>query len=558
VKLRDYQQAALDGARAQFRAGKRAVLIVLPTGTGKTVIFAEAIRLACEKGGKALVLAHRTELLEQARAKLHAVAPDLRVELEQAALRASSRADVVVASVQSLRGARLERWASDAFRLIIVDEAHHATARTYRAILDHFAEVSVLGVTATPDRADERRLGEVFTALGYELSMQRAIADGYLVPLKLRTVQVEALDMRHVKSRAGDFVEADLVAALEGDDVLLEIAGPLPDLAGARPTIVFIAGVKNAYRLAELLNTRTGRPGCAVALDGTSDPAVRAHVLALFKRAAFQFLINVGLFTEGFDAPQIACVAVARPTQSRGLYCQMLGRGTRPLAGVIDAHDTDAARGAAIVTSAKPDLLVVDFTTSTAQHRLVTPLDVLGVGDPAVQARALELLEEDPELDLTEATERAARDEHLLATKRLAERYELTVEEWDPFRLIAHDLSFEGALELDLRAVADPAHADESVRVAIVDLGVAKDVAKQLTLGQCVAVQRAIAARLRRGLCSLKQARQLSRYGLNPNVSKALGGHAMRVLVFHRWPAHCPAQLARDPRFALPRAESAA
>ncbi|HEU4427326.1 MAG TPA: DEAD/DEAH box helicase family protein, partial [Myxococcota bacterium] len=271
MKLRDYQRAALDGAREQLRKGKKRVLLVLPTGCGKTVIFSEAIRLCTAKGGKALVLAHRTELLDQARKKLKAVAPDLRVELEQAGARASTRADVVVASVQSLKGPRLERFPLDFFDLVIVDEAHHATAKSYRTILDHF-RARVLGVTATPDRADETKLGEVFDAVGFTYEMRAAIADGYLVPLKLRSVVVEALDMRHVKSRGGDFVEADLVAALEGDEVLLEIAGPLPELAGDRPTIVFIAGVKNAYRLAEMLNTRTSRPGCAVALDGTSDP----------------------------------------------------------------------------------------------------------------------------------------------------------------------------------------------------------------------------------------------------------------------------------------------
>lgn len=546
--LRDYQQAALDGARDAFRRGARAALIELPTGTGKTVVFAEASRLACAKGGKVLVLAHRTELLAQAKAKLRAVAPDLRVELEQAAARASASADVVVASVQTLKGKRLERWASDAFGLVIVDEAHHATAKSYRTILEHFAPSRVLGVTATPDRADGTKLGTVFPALAFQLPLQRAIADGYLVPLHLRTVRVDALSLAHVATRGGDFVERDLVAALEGDEVLLEIAGPLPQLAGARPTIVFVAGVKNAHRLAELLNDpRTGRPGSAAALDGTTDSGVRALTLRRFERGAFQFLINVGLFTEGFDCPGVACVAIARPTQSRALYAQMVGRGTRPLAGTIDPCADAAARTTAIAASAKPDLLVVDFTPSTSQHRLITPLDVLGVENPEVVDRALELLEADPGLELLEAAARATDEVLVAVRRRLATTYELTVEAWDPFRILEGDLDFTGALDVDLAAARDGVEPP-GVRDELVKAGVSKAVVERLTAGQCVAVLRAVAARSRRGLCSLKAARQLRRFGLNPNVDRAAASFAMMHLQRVGW-SHVPSALLADPRF---------
>lgn len=548
MRLRDYQQAALDGARDAFRRGERACLIELPTGTGKTVVFAEASRLACAKGGKVLVLAHRTELLAQAKAKLLAVAPDLRVEIEQAAARATVGADVVVASVQSLKGKRLERWAADAFALVIIDEAHHATAKSYRTILDHFATARVLGVTATPDRADGTKLGAVFPALAFQLPMQRAIDDGYLVPIRLRTVRVDALSLAHVATRKGDFVERDLVAALEGDEVLLEIAGPLPELAGDRPTIVFVAGVKNAHRLAELLNDpRIGRPGCAVALDGTTEAGIRSVTLRRFKRGAFQFLINVGLFTEGFDCPPVACVAVARPTQSRALYCQMIGRGTRPLDGALDGCSDAASRVAAIGTSPKPDLLVVDFTPSTSQHRLITPLDVLGVESPEVADRALELLEADPDLDVTEAAALATEEVLARVKHRLADTYELTVEAWDPFRLIEGDLDFSGALDVDLAAARDGVEPP-GVRDRLAKAGVAKAVVKRLTPGQCVAVLRAVEARRERGLCSLKAAAQLRRFGLNPNVDREAAGYAMMHLQRVGW-SHVPSALLNDPRF---------
>jgi hypothetical protein len=348
-----------------------------------------------------------------------------------------------------------------------------------------------------------------------------------------------------VKTARGDFVERDLVAALEGDEVLLEIAGPLPELAGARRTIVFIAGVKNAHRLATLLNERTGRPGCAAALDGTTDPALRAHTLWRFERGEFQFLVNVGLFTEGFDSPSIACVAVARPTLSRALFSQMIGRGTRPLAGVIDAAED---RVAAIASSSKPDLLVVDFTTSTAKHRLVTPLDVLGVDDPIAREIAAELLEQNPELDVSEAAERACADARVRLVKRLAHEYELLVEEWDPFRI---EIEVDEGRELDMRALDGALGLDiVALRDALLELGVAKDRAAKLSVGQAVVLHRGLLDRKRRGLCSLKQARQLQRFGLNPNVSARDAAYAMGVLNRAEW-RFVPPALRRDPRFSL-------
>jgi superfamily II DNA or RNA helicase len=518
VILRDYQRAALDGAREQLRRGKRAVLLVLPTGTGKTVVFSEAIRLCTERGGKALVLAHRTELLEQARAKLRAVAPDLRVELEQAGARASTRADVVVASVQSLKGPRLTRFAPDAFPLLIVDEAHHATAKSYRTILDHFARARVLGVTATPDRADETALGEVFDGVGFTYEMRAAIADGYLVPLRLRSVVVEALHLEAVKSRGGDLVESELIEAMAGDEVLLEIADPLPELAGDRPTIVFVAGVANAHRLAALMNAR--RPDVAVALDGDTDSVVRRVTLRRFEAGEFQFLINVGLFTEGFDSPRVSCVAMARPTQSRGLYAQCLGRGTRALGGVIDPCPDAAARTAAIAASAKPDLLVVDFTTASAQHRLVNPADVLG-GSAAASARAAQHILRNPTLTVSAALELAQAEEDQEEQRRLSEGYTRFAEEWAWLR---QRIDLDEIRAIDQREIAGATIDLVTLRARLVDRGLGIDRSKKLTSGQALVLDRLLEQRARDGLCSLKQANQLRRFGRNPNVTPGAAG----------------------------------
>lgn len=527
MELRPYQRAALEGARAKLREGARAVLIVMPTGVGKTIVFAHAAKMAVERSGRVLVLAHRTELLEQAHRKLLAVAPEierngvrrsLRVHIEQANARATSIADVVVGSVQTMKGARLTRFPRDFFKLLIVDEAHHATAATYRAILDHFAGARVLGVTATPDRADEAKLGEVFQAVGFTYEMRAAIDDGYLVPLRVRSVVVEALDLARVQSRGGDFVESELVEALASDPVLRGIADPLPALAGDRPTIVFVAGVANAHRLAGMLNAQ--RPECAAALDGTTDAHVRRATIRSFERREFQFLINVGLFTEGFDAPLVSCVAIARPTQSRALQCQMVGRGTRPLAGVIDARVDGSARVAAIAGSAKSDLVVIDFTTNTAKHRLANPLDVLG-GRPAVSDRAAHLLMRDPsltaiaaldlaEVDVTRDEERAIDDGYLeFATK------------WRRFRL---NIDLAEVRDIDRRELGGATVDLVSVRARLVDLGVGIERAKSLTTGQAVVLERELLRRVRSGLCALRQAYQLLRFNQNPNVTTREAG----------------------------------
>ncbi|MCA8958671.1 MAG: DEAD/DEAH box helicase family protein, partial [Planctomycetes bacterium] len=180
--LRPYQRRALEALRTAYRAGHRRALVVMPTGTGKTVLFAEIARLA---KGPVLVLAHRQELVEQARQKIAQWCDDV-VAVEMAEHRgltaAATRAKITVASIQTLTR-RLAQVPGDAFRLVVVDEAHHATADSYRAVLDHF-DAWVLGVTATPDRGDRQALGDVFDAVAFDYDMQQAIRDGWLCPIR--------------------------------------------------------------------------------------------------------------------------------------------------------------------------------------------------------------------------------------------------------------------------------------------------------------------------------------------------------------------------------------
>ncbi len=481
--LRPYQSAAVEAALAEFAAGRSSTLVVLPTGCGKTVAFSEVVRREVEQGRRALVLAHRSELLDQALHKLTACA--VSAQIEQGGRRAAPDAPCVVASVQTLRGPRLERWAPDAFGLIVIDEAHHATADGYRSIRARFPGARVLGVTATPDRLDGQGLGVAFESCAYRYELRDAIRDGWLVPLKARRVALDGLDLSTVHTRAGDFDRAELAAAMAEEQALHGVAAPLMELSGGRPTILFAVDVAHAHALAQVLNRY--EPSVARAVDGNASAEERAAVLADFRSGGFRILVNCALFTEGFDEPRISCVAVARPTKSRALYTQMVGRGTRLAPG-------------------KRDCVVLDFTGTAGRHRLVGPADVLAgrdLGDD-VRSEAASRLDGQLELDdvLDHAEQEAERKRRLVPVLAVA-RYR--AEEIDPFL---------GDLAAAEDAVWSNDVATDKQRDALAKLGL-DDLPDGLTKGEASRWLDALNARRQQRLASLRQMRLLKRYGIN-------------------------------------------
>lgn len=539
IDLRPYQHEAILRARAAFADGARAILLVLPTGAGKTVVFAEMIRLTHEKAQRAgkharsLVLVHRNELLEQASRRIAAAAPDLLVEPEAAARSASSAADVVVASVQTLaRQKRLGRWARESFRLIVVDEAHHATAESYRRVLRHFSTARVLGVTATPDRADGVALGEVFERTAFKLEMLDGIHGGWLAPVRASVIRLEALDLDGVSVSKdgrgkGDFVEDELANALAANGVLEAVTKELRMHVADRSTLVFVAGVLNARRLAALL-LEAGEPAASV--DATTPAEERAALFERFNAGELRYLVNVGIATEGTDLPRCSCVAVARPTKSRSLFTQMVGRGVRLFPG-------------------KADCLLLNFIPSNARHRLIGPVDALAPGvDVVTIDRAHELMCQRPELSPDEALELARQEEPERERERALERYRANRVAYDPFEVLDAQLELEGALRID---VDDEPTRDFVSVDHLVERGVPRDVAERMSLGERVVYGRAIDRRRRDGLSSFKQAKRLRAAGLNPDVTFELARHAMELLAKNGWRA--PRELRADPRFAVPR-----
>lgn len=366
--LRPYQLAAIAAVEAEWARGVRSTLLVLATGGGKTVVFAElARRQVRARGKRVLVLAHRGELLDQAVAKLRAIG--CHAAVEQADRRAG-RADVVVASVQTLRGDRLRALNPSEFGLVIVDEAHHANAASYRAILQWLDCGYVLGVTATPLRGDGAALGEVFSSVAYRYEMRDAIRDRWLAPLVARRIYVKAINLAEVRTRAGDFAADELAAALSTQEAVLGVVLPVLEHIGSRPTVVFAASVAHATAIAIAINER--RPGAARVAHGELDVLSRSELLRDFRRGAFQILCNCALYTEGFDEPRVAAVVLARPTKSWALYVQMVGRGTRLLGLSLEES----------IANGKPNCLLLDVAGNAGRHKLIGPVDALAAGEP--------------------------------------------------------------------------------------------------------------------------------------------------------------------------------
>jgi superfamily II DNA or RNA helicase len=515
MELRPYQQEALDLVREAYRQGVRRTLVVMPTGTGKTVLFAEVARRVVERGGRALVLAHRTELLEQARAKLRAL--DVWAEIEKAQLRAGG-ADVVVASVDTLRGARLEAWDPGAFRQVIVDEAHHATAPKYMAPIERFCMqggAHLLGVTATPDRLDGEALGQVFETCAYRYEIRAAIADGYLCPLVARRVELGGVDLASVHVRAGDLASNELAQIMAQEEALHGVAIPLLEQAGDRRCIVFGVDVTHAHALAEVLNRY--QPGSALAVDGSAKDLERRQALRAFRAGDFRILVNCALFTEGFDEPSIEVVAIARPTKSRALYAQMVGRGTRPSPG-------------------KSHCLILDFTGTAGRHSLVGPADVLAGGDQVLDEEvraAAELLMRDEQLELEEVIDQAER---IVAERR--ERTKATAvadylaKEFDPF--VGELPPMVGAQG---QWVAEP--ASPAQRKKLEKLGLEK-LPSTLTQGEAGQLIYGLERRREVGLCTFKQARFLARQGYETRTMSFVEASRLCAQLFRGFRSRSP------------------
>ena len=387
MELRPYQQEAKDAIFEQWDSGVSRTLLVLPTGCGKTVVFAKVTEECVRRGSRVLILAHRGELLDQAADKLKKT-----TGLGCAVEKAESSCQgtwfrVVVGSVQTLmREKRLNSFPSDYFDTIIIDEAHHCISDSYQRVLQHFSGAHVLGVTATPDRGDMKNLGTYFESLAYEYTLPKAIKEGYLSPIKALTIPLK-IDMSSVSVQAGDFKASDIGTAL--DPYLRGIVEEMQKYCQNKKTVVFLPLVKTSQKFRDLLNEYGFH-----AAEVNGDSQDRAEILKDFDSGKYNVLCNSMLLTEGWDCPSVDCIVVLRPTKVRSLYCQMVGRGTRlsPQTG-------------------KDHLLLLDFLWHTERHELCHPAS-LSCENQEVAQKMTENLEKDTgmPIDIEEAEKKASED----------------------------------------------------------------------------------------------------------------------------------------------------
>lgn len=447
MRLRPYQQHTVTSIRDQLRSNN-STLAVLATGLGKTVVFSH---LAHQWPGRCLVLAHREELVQQAAQKITAItgsAPGIEMadaRVDESGFYTPSR--IVVGSVQTLcKPRRQERFRRDSFHLLIIDEAHHAVASSYRSVMEYFAPqghpLKVLGVTATPQRSDQLAMGQVFQSVAYDYGIEPAVSDGWLVPVRQQAIKVEGLDFSHVRTTAGDLNEGDLNRILSEERHLHSIVAPTVEIAGDLPTLVFCVSVQHAHLVAELINRY--KPRSAIALSGSTSKDDRRRWIAQFREGNVQFLCNCALFLEGFDAPTTSMIVMARPTKSLPLYTQVIGRGTRPLPGVIDSPHlqtgTPEERRAAILASSKPGMLVLDFVGNSGKHKIVQASDVLGgkYGEEVRQYARKTAEEEGGAAGIEERLDRADAEVSLISEeqerrRKIQARAQFTTNEVSPF-----------------------------------------------------------------------------------------------------------------------------
>ncbi len=568
-KLRDYQQKGSDAIVEEFKE-QSSTLLVLPTGAGKTETFTDVIRRMAPR--RSIVLAHREELIWQARNRIEQNT-GLRCEVEMADCRADggflNRPDVVVTTVQTQcagcdGNGRMSRFKPEDFGLLVIDEAHHATADSCRKVMAYYRQnpdLKILGVTATPDRTDEEALGKVFQTVAFDYEILDAINDGWLVPIDQQMVNVGNLDFSEIRTTAGDLNGADLAAVMESEGPIQSVVMatveamfglnpnslvkvPVADWYRAcqafgrdvpRRTLAFASSVRHAEMLADILNRV--KPGLAGWVCGATPKDDRRAILTEFHAGRIPMLSNCAVLTEGFDSPEVEVIVMARPTKSRSLYSQMVGRSTRPLPGLVDVFETSEERKAAIAQSRKPSCCVIDFVGNSGRHKLMTSADILGgnVSDEAV-ARAVKKAKEEGKAvrmaDLLEKSEEEIRAEieeakRLEAARkaRLVAKATYTTSRVNPFDV----LQLQPIRE---RGWDNGKKLSEKQRALLLKQGIDGD---QMPYGQARQVLNEMFRRWNGKLATFKQAKLLARYGYPIDVTMQEATRIIDGIAANRW-----------------------
>jgi superfamily II DNA or RNA helicase len=391
MKLREYQQQAVSAIEREWQ-NVQSTLLLMATGTGKTRVAGEVIKRKLPE--RTLFLCHREELVDQAYnaiGNLTGIEPEIEMAGQRASVGRSS--PIVIATVQTLsQEKRLARFRPTDFDLLIGDEIHHAPAKTWRRVIDYFKQnedLRMLGLTATADRMDEETLATVIDSCAFEYGIRDAIADGYLVPVEQMLVEIEGLDFSRCRTTAGDLNGADLALIMQIEQTLHGVCDATLRQRNGK-TLMFASSVAHAEMASDIFNRH--RDGLSGWLCGKTPRDDRSNIFQRFSGKLDPFLeilCNVGIATEGVDIPDARVVSMGRPTKSRLLYTQIIGRALRPLTGLVDGISSAEDRCAAIRDSAKPNALVLDFVGNSGRHKLICTVDVLSpaTGDEILNER---------------------------------------------------------------------------------------------------------------------------------------------------------------------------
>jgi len=387
-KPRPYQMEAFRSAYEILDTPGERCLVHLATGLGKTFIASMVAAEYLGRRRKVLFLAAAREIVQQNAADVEAlsgVKPDIEMGSQTSPDTLYQRSDLVVGTIQSMTQRRRMRYRQDEFDLVIIDEAHHSVAPSYRSLLEYFNTASVLGLTATPRRGDKVALGNVFNHTAYSMDILDGVQQGWLVGPFGKRVPLSGLDLSKSRKVAGDIPASQIGLAIDaGDDALAEMCLRTIEHAGDRRTLVFAPTVRHAHLAASIINERLGQRDIAAAVDGKTAPEPREEIFRRFGAGEHKYLVQVGVAMEGWDDPAtdgmgVRCISIMRPTLSVSNYIQMIGRGTRTVPGLLSGMEEseDRERLDAIAVSPKPDLMVLDMTPQAGRHRIVTTEDAL-------------------------------------------------------------------------------------------------------------------------------------------------------------------------------------
>lgn len=495
MKLRPYQNDAIQGIYNGWENWQRE-LLVLPTGCGKTVVFNT---VAHDRPDNVLILAHRDELIEQARDKYFRMFGMLPGKIKAAETNIQR---VTVGSVQTM----MRRDYTGLFQTVIVDEAHHSISDSYQSVLGQFPEAKVLGVTATPDRGDKKSLARYFEGIAYEYSLKQAVADGYLCSITARTVPLQ-IDMNSVKISCGDFQVDSVAETLE--PYLPKIAEAIAEYASARKTVVFCPLISIAQELAGMI------PG-AREVNGMSPD--RKETLSWFDQAGpGAVLCNAMLLTEGWDCPSCDCVVVLRPTKIRALYAQMIGRGTRLAPG-------------------KENLLILDFLWLCRKHNLCKPASLVSDNEQDIETVTGQTTEE--EIDLFDAITDAEESRRTALAAELARQQQKKSKLVNPLELFSL-LDDIGLADYEPTFPWEEGEATEAQIRALNNFGID---AEGITKGYASRIMDKLVKRAMEHKATIKQINALRRHGYDPidwtfeQASRKIG--QLAAVGWQRWRLH--------------------